>query len=63
MSSHNLRIQPGGYIKLNDNRPRNERYCLVCNAHAVKMNTTLFVSGLLIQILENNSLIRNIVTP
>jgi len=34
MSVHPLRIQTGRYT--NDNRPRNERYCMVCNLHDIE---------------------------
>jgi len=58
MSVHPLRIQTGRYT--NDNRPRNERCCMVCNLHDLKTNTTLFVYVLVFQISEKNTLIRNI---
>jgi len=34
MFVHPLRIQTGRYT--NDNRPRNERYCMVCNSHDIE---------------------------
>jgi len=34
MSVHHLRIQTSRYT--NDNRPRNERYCVVCNSHDIE---------------------------
>jgi len=35
MSVHLLRIQTGRSYT-NDNRPRNERYCMVCNSHDIE---------------------------
>ena len=34
MSVHPLRIQTGRYT--HDKRPRNERYCMVCNSHDIE---------------------------